>query len=592
MAAQRRAEPVSLPHHRGNVGVRVGERLPPALPVRQQAKRRDLGGRGDAAEIAGEAADRGDPARAHGRHHLAFPRLDPGRRGGDGHRGLPVLVQPQQLSGQSVPKPVRTHRRQPVPNGRRLPPWLAVAGLGRLAQADAEHLRVLWESAAHAWSREHSTGAPHPAQPRLARQDAPRTRPTPRLLRMSAPHRRCTGCPDETLGGHAGVYWWLPVRPVCCWPPSCSPNRGARGRRSTARRTAAPSGVPAWPWPLQRAEERVAVGCRLAGCRGLDPFRERCDRDSVVVHRLRAYGHVLTLQYSPACRASWAEVETPPATAGLRIATTGGDQQVAVAGGAYTAMVGGGRTRRVPRLSSTATNWVSLGTTAGSTPLAAAGERDGVRAQSVEPAGVVDLVGALRVQAKRKSVAFTLIYQPPARGDDALRRCAPRRRPDYPVRGQMMVALPDAGGGGRLVVRAGDTGGRGVTVGPQHTLPQADQVAGPATADGRLRAAGSPPATTTPSCGPSDRWPAGSTAPRLASCSIEARSEPRLLAAAAADAERWRRATESERPAGVGEPGLDLVGGQHPGQLGRPREHREEPVGVPTARVHRLVQYE
>ncbi|WP_176735570.1 helix-turn-helix domain-containing protein [Actinacidiphila rubida] len=36
-------------------------------------------------------------------------------------------------------------------SGRRLPPWPAVAGLGRLAQADAEHLRVLWVSSA-GWS--------------------------------------------------------------------------------------------------------------------------------------------------------------------------------------------------------------------------------------------------------------------------------------------------------------------------------------------------------------------------------------------------------------------------------------------------------
>ncbi|MFE2384832.1 DUF2690 domain-containing protein, partial [Streptomyces misionensis] len=103
-----------------------------------------------------------------------------------------------------------------------------------------------------------------------------------------------------------------------------------------------PSGAPAWPWPLHSAADGTAAGCRAAGCRGLDPYRERCDRDSVVVHRLRAYGRVLTLQYSPACRASWAEVDTAAATAGLRIATTGGDQQTATGGGAYTAMVASG----------------------------------------------------------------------------------------------------------------------------------------------------------------------------------------------------------------------------------------------------------
>nr|WP_261957273.1 DUF2690 domain-containing protein [Streptomyces nigrescens] len=57
---------------------------------------------------------------------------------------------------------------------------------------------------------------------------------------------------------------------------------------------------------------------------------------------MRAYGRVLTLEYSPACLASWAEVDTPAATARLRIATTGGDQEVAGKGGAYTEMVGSG----------------------------------------------------------------------------------------------------------------------------------------------------------------------------------------------------------------------------------------------------------
>ncbi|WP_167449848.1 helix-turn-helix domain-containing protein [Streptomyces hyaluromycini] len=222
-------------------------------------------------------------------------------------------------------------------NGRRLPPWEAVAELGRLAQADAEHLRVLWESAAHAWSREDATGG-------LGTPPAPR-RPVGSAEARNAP---VTGLPPaadppylSTRARRAGV---LTAAAAACsllaavllaWPWS---TRTDAGRPPDG----APSGAPAWPWPLRSAVDQAAAACRLAGCRGLDPYREGCDRDGVAVHRLRAYGHVLTLQYSPACLASWAEVDTPVGTAGLRIATTGGDQQAATTGGAYTAMVGSG----------------------------------------------------------------------------------------------------------------------------------------------------------------------------------------------------------------------------------------------------------
>ncbi|MYS22006.1 Protein of unknown function, partial [Streptomyces sp. DvalAA-14] len=66
-----------------------------------------------------------------------------------------------------------------------------------------------------------------------------------------------------------------------------------------------------------------------------------CDRDRVVVNRLSAYGGVLALWYSPACSASWAEVDTPAGTTGLEVVGSGG-RQPAVSGGAYTTMVGGG----------------------------------------------------------------------------------------------------------------------------------------------------------------------------------------------------------------------------------------------------------
>ncbi|MGW7526529.1 DUF2690 domain-containing protein [Streptomyces sp. NPDC054783] len=223
-------------------------------------------------------------------------------------------------------------------NGRRLPPWAAVAGLGRLAQADVESLRVLWESAAHAWTRERPSGdtgpPPAPRRPAGNARD-PDTVPADPLPAAEGSPPRSSRVP------HAGVL--VVVAAACSllaavllalpWADGAGAGRLPYG---------APSGAPAWPWPLHSSAERASAGCRAAGCRGLDPYRERCDRDGVVVHRMRAYGLVLTLQYSSACLASWAKVDTAAATAGLRIATTGGDQQVATEGGAYTAMVASG----------------------------------------------------------------------------------------------------------------------------------------------------------------------------------------------------------------------------------------------------------
>lgn len=218
-------------------------------------------------------------------------------------------------------------------NGRRLPPWPAVAGLGRLAQADAGHLRVLWESAADARRRE------GPADGTATRRTAGRMEALDLAVTGPAPAAGAT--PRSRRVPRAGL---LAAVTVACsllaalllarpWDTGTDAGHPPAG---------APPGAPAWPWPLRSAVDHAAAACRSSGCRGLDPYREGCDRDSVVVHRLRAYGHVLTLQYSPACLASWAEVETPAATAGLRVATTGGDQQMAATGGAYTAMVGSG----------------------------------------------------------------------------------------------------------------------------------------------------------------------------------------------------------------------------------------------------------
>jgi Protein of unknown function (DUF2690) len=61
----------------------------------------------------------------------------------------------------------------------------------------------------------------------------------------------------------------------------------------------------------------AAVGCRDAGCSGKSPVSMRCERDAVslnfVVFEDHASGgtfgrQVVTLRYSPRCRASWSRV--------------------------------------------------------------------------------------------------------------------------------------------------------------------------------------------------------------------------------------------------------------------------------------------
>jgi transcriptional regulator with XRE-family HTH domain len=218
-------------------------------------------------------------------------------------------------------------------NGRRLPPWPAAAGLGRLAQADADHLRVLWESAVHAGTRQETGGAGQPGAPH---PPAPAARSTPPVSDVPAAHTlaaaAASGRPGTLTAVAAGCFLLTAVLLVLPWD----------SWTQDGRPDGAPQGGPAWPWELPGAADRAVAPCRSDGCRGLDPYREGCDRTSNVVHRFRAYGRTLALQYSPVCRASWAEVDDPAGTSGLRIATSGGDDRTATAGGAYTTMVGGG----------------------------------------------------------------------------------------------------------------------------------------------------------------------------------------------------------------------------------------------------------
>lgn len=225
-------------------------------------------------------------------------------------------------------------------NGSRLPPWPAVEALGRMADADREQLRVLWESAAHAWQKEQplETGPESRAEAlRAPDLSGPAGEPPPHA--SSPPAVPSSGRPGKTAGptlpwaGVAAVCVLLAVA-VLVWPWNARPaDRPPEG---------APTGMPAWPYPLASGADTATTGCRSAACEGRDPGRERCDGDRVSVHRLRAYGQVLELVYSPACQASWAEVESAGATVGLRIATRGGEESSAPAGAVRTPMVAGG----------------------------------------------------------------------------------------------------------------------------------------------------------------------------------------------------------------------------------------------------------
>ncbi|WP_028800161.1 DUF2690 domain-containing protein [Streptomyces sp. 142MFCol3.1] len=80
------------------------------------------------------------------------------------------------------------------------------------------------------------------------------------------------------------------------------------------------------------------MGCHGRSCQGQDPYRERCDRFSTVVHALRTYGTVLTLRYSQACHAVWAEAGPARGTERLLVAAQGVATQHTRPGASRTAM--------------------------------------------------------------------------------------------------------------------------------------------------------------------------------------------------------------------------------------------------------------
>ncbi|MFF4518750.1 DUF2690 domain-containing protein [Streptomyces mirabilis] len=234
--------------------------------------------------------------------------------------------------------------------GRSLPPWEAVDALGRLGQAERGRLRVVWEAAAEVWA---DTDRPGTA---LDRGPSPKAEAGQQGAGPA--EQEGTGSAGQEATGPAGQE---------AGPHTTARSRGRRHAAVAAVGTCvlaavlaavlawhhwggdhvpvpqgAPTGAPAWPWPLHSTAPGSGTPCGPVGCRGLDPYRQRCDQDAVSVHRLRALGRTLTLRWSPACHAGWAEVQPAEGTSGLLVAGDDGARQTAPAGAAWTAMIPGG----------------------------------------------------------------------------------------------------------------------------------------------------------------------------------------------------------------------------------------------------------
>ncbi|MER5409174.1 helix-turn-helix domain-containing protein [Streptomyces sp. NPDC002769] len=223
-------------------------------------------------------------------------------------------------------------------NGHKLPPWRAVKLLGRLADADQGRLRVLWESAAVAWqdkttelggTTDGDAAPPGASKSEQAPPDPPGSTPAPGSpgTTVAAVVGRRVMAAGAVIGAGA-LFTVLAL---------LHPWTGGPGRPPAPR--GAPPGAPTWPWPLRSSDAGAAgVGCRGHACQGQDPYRERCDRFSTVVHALRTYGTVLTLRYSPACHTVWAEAGPARGTERLLVAAQGSATQHALPGASRTAM--------------------------------------------------------------------------------------------------------------------------------------------------------------------------------------------------------------------------------------------------------------
>lgn len=220
-------------------------------------------------------------------------------------------------------------------NGIALPPWQAVDGLARLAEADRARLRVLWESAAKAWEKPSRRDVGPEARQGGERRGRERTGPR-RPIGTGWSARNLTSFRKRLLG--------RPV--VLCVLAAATVVTAVLALRPWNIRTdtgGAPAGAPAgtamWPWALASdGPVPGGVGCRGRSCAGRDPYLEHCDRDSRSVHSLTAYGRTLTLRYSRACRAAWADVTTERGTSRLLVTAAGAATRAARAGASHTVM--------------------------------------------------------------------------------------------------------------------------------------------------------------------------------------------------------------------------------------------------------------
>ncbi|MFD8260183.1 helix-turn-helix domain-containing protein [Streptomyces griseoluteus] len=230
-------------------------------------------------------------------------------------------------------------------HGRALPPWPAVEGLGTVAQADRERLRVLWESASDAWEPKPSDRTRTPVNDGLkpaAPADKKASHTAGSARAVAATGRERGRAPADAAAPRVlrHVLAVSVVVAACGLLAAILLLRSAvRGDASNDVSKGSPEGTPAWPWALNTASMPAGgAACTGRGCQGQDPYREKCDRDRSTIHALGAYGHRLLLQYSRACQTVWAEVEPAKGTTWLVVATVASTTRAAP-GASRTAMI-------------------------------------------------------------------------------------------------------------------------------------------------------------------------------------------------------------------------------------------------------------
>ncbi|MEU8588752.1 DUF2690 domain-containing protein [Streptomyces sp. NPDC048664] len=155
-------------------------------------------------------------------------------------------------------------------NGAQRPPRSAVEALARLAGDDPGPVLALWETSEHAAPADpepHEDGDVHRAHP------VDGAEPTARTARLPRPP-----LPAVALGVVAAA---VAVTLVATHPSGTSD-----GRRAP-----------------------VSPSCRGASCEGRLPSVSACDRDAQTKNTVRASSYAVRLEYSPSCRAAWAEVQ-------------------------------------------------------------------------------------------------------------------------------------------------------------------------------------------------------------------------------------------------------------------------------------------